>query len=47
MLENKLLELVKIHTDQNVPDIMTKVVTKDEHGYYTSGVKMVGTSYVT
>lgn len=45
MLENKSLELVKIHTDQNVLDIMTKVVTKKEHGYCRSGANMVGTSH--
>ena len=40
VLEKKLLELNKVHTDKNVSDMLTKVVTKDKHLFCRSGAGM-------
>lgn len=45
MLENKSLELAKVHTDKNISNMMTKVVTKENHLFCRSGVVMVGASH--
>ena len=45
VLENKFLELTKIHTDRNVSDMMTKVVTKEKHVYCRDGAGMEGSSH--
>ena len=40
VLEKKLLELNKVHTEKNVSDMLTKVVTKDKHLFCRSGAGM-------
>ena len=46
VLDAKYLELVKIHTDKNVSDMLTKVVTKEKHVFCRDGVGMKALSYV-
>ena len=45
VLDAKELELVKIHTDKNVSDMLTKVVTKEKHVFYCDEVGMKALSY--
>lgn len=40
MLENKHLEITKIHTDRNVADMMTKNITMEKHMYCRDGTGM-------
>lgn len=46
VLDVQSLELAKIHTDKNVSDMVTKVVTKDKHVFYCDGVGKDALSYV-
>lgn len=46
VLKNKSFELTKIHTNKNLSDMMTKVVTKAKYLFCRSRASMVGTSHV-
>ena len=48
VLERKLLELNKVHTDKNISDMLTKIVTKDKHLFCRSGAGMenFATTYI-
>ena len=45
VLEIKSLELTKIHTERNVADMMTKVVSKEKHVYCKNRAGMDGASH--
>lgn len=45
VLESKSFELVEIHTNQYVSNMMAKVVTKYKHLFCRGGVDMVKASH--